>query len=380
MALQFVLLPLLAQTFSLSYAQVGMLRAVSHSAMSLLELPAGLFAERVGERRLLVIGLLGAGLGYLCVAFASSFNLIAVGFFIAGAGAALQHSLASSVLVKRFDAGARRRALGTYNSAGDAGKLSFTAAFSALVGAGLSWNWVITGLACVTLGFAVALSWLLRPSGAARAPDTPAGTSPSVQPKGWGITNVNRFSALALMVFLDSVVQAVFLTFIAFIMQAKGASQGTAGAAVVLALAGGMVGKFACGFLAAHLGDRATFIVVQLLTVVGLGLLTMLSAEDSLVFLPLLGLVVQGSTTVSYGAVAEFVAPGYQARGYALIYSTSSVSSVVGPFLLGWVADVSSLDTVLWILAALSAATVSFSAVLPGRAAAKPQSSQSKEA
>ena len=369
MALQFVVLPLLAQTFSLSYAQVGMLRSVSHTAMSLLELPAGLFAERLGERRLLVVGLLGAAFGYLCVAFASNFTFIAVGFFIAGAGAALQHSLASSVLVKRFEGAARRRALGTYNSAGDAGKLSFTAAFSAAAGAGFSWNWVITALACVTLGFVALLYWLLRPESKASTPEATEDQEASSHPKGWGITHGLRFTTLALMVFLDSIVQAVFLTFLAFIMQAKGAGQGTAGAAVVLALAGGMVGKFACGFLAAHLGDRSTFILVQVLTVLGLGLITILSVEQALVFLPLLGLVVQGSTTVSYGAVAEFVAPGYQARGYALIYSTSAISSVVGPLLLGWLADVNGLNAVLWALAALSAMTVSFASVLPGRVA-----------
>ena len=52
-ALQYVLLPILAQALGLNYAQVGLLRALSNSAMSLLELPSGILAERYGERRLL---------------------------------------------------------------------------------------------------------------------------------------------------------------------------------------------------------------------------------------------------------------------------------------------------------------------------------------
>ena len=55
-ALQYVLLPIVAQVFSLSYAQVGLLRAVSNTAMSVLELPAGLLAERMGERKTIGCG------------------------------------------------------------------------------------------------------------------------------------------------------------------------------------------------------------------------------------------------------------------------------------------------------------------------------------
>jgi MFS transporter, FSR family, fosmidomycin resistance protein len=366
-ALQYVLLPILAQTFSLSYAQVGLLRSVSHLAMSLLELPAGVLAERVGERKLLVVGLIGAAVGYLCVAHAWTFTFIAVGFFVAGAGAALQHSLSSSVLVRRFDGGARRKALGTYNSAGDAGKLTFTAAFSAVVGAGVGWNWVVSGLALITLTFAGLLYWLLRPQASELEPELADADAAPGRVQGWGIADLPRFTALGLMVFLDSLVQAVFLTFLAFIMHAKGAGAGIAGAAVVLALSGGMVGKFCCGFVAARLGDRTTFIMVQLLTMVGLASLTVLSADQCLLLLPLVGLVVQGSTTVSYGSVADFVRPGHQARGYALIYTLSSASSVVGPTVLGWVADASDLDVVLWVLVGVTMLTLSVAGILPGR-------------
>ena len=93
-ALQYVLLPILAQIFGLNYTQVGLLRALSNSAMTLLEIPAGVLSERFGETRLLVFGLLCAAGGYLGVAFAVDFYLILLGFLVAGSGAAFQHSLA----------------------------------------------------------------------------------------------------------------------------------------------------------------------------------------------------------------------------------------------------------------------------------------------
>lgn len=365
-ALQYVLLPILAQAFSLSYAQVGLLRSVNHLAMSLLELPAGLLAERVGERRLLVVGLVGAGLGYLAVAVADSFTTIVVGFAVAGAGAALQHSLSSSVLVQRFEDGARRKALGTYNASGDAGKLTFTGLFSALVGVGFAWNWVIAALAGATLVFGGLLYWLLRPEtdGAETHQDA---VEAEERIRGWGIRHRGKFGALVWMVSMDGIVQAAFLTFLAFIMQGKGAGAGVAGGAVVLALSGGMVGKFVCGLLAARFGDRATFVLMQVLTVVGLAALTILPATLALVLLPAIGLVVQGSTTVSYGSVADFVRPRYQARGYAIIYTVSSMAPVTSMAALGWIADTGGLDVLLWLLVALTALTLPVVGILPGR-------------
>ena len=57
----YVLLPVLAQAFGLSYAQIGLIRGAKNCAMMAFELPSGMLAERVGERLLLVFGLVCAG-------------------------------------------------------------------------------------------------------------------------------------------------------------------------------------------------------------------------------------------------------------------------------------------------------------------------------
>ena len=56
----YILMPILAQAFGLSYAQVGMIRAANNCASTLFEVPSGVLAERFGERRLLVFGLICA--------------------------------------------------------------------------------------------------------------------------------------------------------------------------------------------------------------------------------------------------------------------------------------------------------------------------------
>jgi FSR family fosmidomycin resistance protein-like MFS transporter len=362
-ALQYVLLPILAQVFGLNYSQVGLLRAVSNSAMTLLEIPAGVLAERFSEMRLLIFGLLCAGLGYLWVALAANFYLILMGFLIAGSGAAFQHSLASALISKSFDDAGRRRALGIYNAFGDVGKLAFTGVFSLAIGVGVAWNLVVTALCVVTLSFALLMLFLLRRQAAVVVADADADaetTSQRTAPGAgkWGIKHPRRFSWLCLTVFLDTLAQSVFLTFIAFLLLEKGAGDALSSLAVVLALSGGMVGKLVSGYLAVRYGDRNAFRILQLVTISGLMLLAILPALPILILLPLIGIAVQGSTTVTYGALSDFIRRDRQSRGFAIIYTLSSLSAVVGPVTFGGLADLYGVELSLVILAVLTTVTL----------------------
>ena len=366
-ALQYVLLPILAQVFGLNYSQVGFLRALSNSAMTLLEIPAGVLAERFSEMRLLIFGLLCASLGYLWVALAPNFYLILIGFLIAGSGAAFQHSLASALISKSFDDAGRRRALGIYNAFGDVGKLAFTGVFSLAIGVGVAWNLVVTALCVVTLIFALLMLFLLRRQALARPTSTDADTAADADATSqrsasgagkWGVKQPRRFSWLCLTVFLDTLAQSVFLTFIAFLLLEKGAGEALSSLGVVLALSGGMVGKLVSGYLAVRYGDRNAFRILQLVTISGLMLLAILPALPILILLPLIGVAVQGSTTVTYGALADFIRRDRQSRGFAIIYTLSSLSAVVGPVTFGWLADLYGVELSLVILAVLTTVTL----------------------
>ena len=383
-AVQYVLLPLIAQAFGLTYAQVGALRAVSSTALTLLEIPSGILAERLGERRLLCVGLLGAGTGYFGVATQSGFAQIAACFFVAGAGAAFQHSLASALLVRHHHGAQRRRALGTYNAAGDAGKLTFTGAFSLAVGAGMAWNTAVLVMVAIAVAFGIAILFLLREDrikdqdNVAVGASSPhaAGTATTHNPgrraagnfwARWGVSDPARFARLVWIVTLDSLVQSVVLTFIAFLLVEKGASAAAAAAGVTVVLFGGMGGKYFCGHLAVRLGDRVAFRWVQVVSAVMLTLLVVLPLTAVFLLLPVAGVFIQGSSTVTYGAVPDLVEESRQSRGYGLVYSVSGLAAVIGPVLAGVVADAAGLDAMIVVLAVLTLLTLPPSRVLsPG--------------
>jgi len=364
MAVQYVLLPVLAQSLGLSYTQIGLLKAASSSAMALLEIPSGFLAEKLGEKLLLCAGLIGVGVGYIGVASSNQFVTACLFFLLAGSGAAFQHSLASSLLVRQFEGGLRRSALGTYNSFGDLGKLSYAGAFSLLLGMGLAWSTVVLLMAFSAIGFGLVVLWLLRSSAPGnrkiKAQSATLNHVSDSADHSWGITNPVRFLSLSFIVFLDSIVQSAFLTFIAFVLVEKGASASHAAGGVVLILIGGTAGKFTGGLLAARVGDRQSFFTMQCLTILGLLGVLFLPLQAIFLSLPLVGVFVQGSSTVCYGAVADYADESKTARAYAIIYTLSSAASVAGPFFLGVLADRVHIDAVLWSLMVVTAATLLF--------------------
>ena len=69
---------------------------------------------------------------------------------------------------------------------------------------------------------------------------------------------------------LDSSVRMGFLTFLPFLLQAKGATIGQIGLGLTLVFAGGATGKLVCGYLGAQLGVLATVTLTEGVTAIGI--------------------------------------------------------------------------------------------------------------
>lgn len=363
----YVLLPILAQAFGLGFAQVGLVRAVHSGAMGLLELPSGMLSERLGQRRLLAFGLLCAGAGYLTVSMAGGFPGLLLGLCLAGCGAAFQHALSSSLVSEAFSGPARRTALGAYNSSGDTGKLLFTGLLTTLLGAGVAWPHVAAGYGSLAVAAGAGLLFLLRAIRAgAPDPPLPPRRRPSLRGADWGIRHRRGFAVLAVIVLLDLAVQDAFLVFVAFLMLHKQAPVALAGFAVVLTLAGGVAGKFGCGLLAARLGPVRALVVVELASAAAILAVLAAPAMIALCLLPLAGVVLQGSSTVTYGTVGDLVEERRQSRGFALVYTLSSAASIVGPITFGLVSDGFGLETAMTAMALVVALPAPLALLLRG--------------
>lgn len=343
----YVLLPLLAQTFNLSLAQVGLIRAAHRTAMASFQIPAGLVAERWGERNLLAAGTLLAGIAFLLLANAPGYAVILAALFCAGMGSAVQHPLCSTLISHAYPDAGRRAALGTYNFFGDVGKFAFGGTVSLLLLAGIGWQAPVALFGVLGLATAGAVVMLVTDTHRQRPHEAP-GSAPRV--RGWGIRSPRGFTALCLIEILDSSTRTGFLTFIAFLLIARGIPEGWAALAVPLVLVGGMAGKLACGFLAERVGIVRTVVITECATGVGILATLALPALGTFLLLPLIGVFLNGTSSVLYATIGDLVERDRLPRAFGLFYTLGSLCGIAAPLGYGLLGDRVGVETVLGVV------------------------------
>ena len=363
----YVLLPVLAQAFGLSLAQVGLIRAAHRTAMATFQIPAGLIAERFGERNLLAFGTLCAGLAFLGLGFAPGFYAILFALFWAGFGSAVQHPLSSSIISHAYPGEGRRAALGTYNFFGDVGKFAFGGVASLLFVAGVSWQTPVLLFGVIALGCAAGVMvFVANRSPAAHSREAP------IEPKarGWGIRDKQGFAALCTIEVLDSTTRSGFLTLVAFLLIARGLPEGWAAMSVPLILIGGMAGKLACGLLAERFGISRMVIITEIATGIGVLATLALPTLGAFLVLPLIGVVLNGTSSVLYGTIGDFVDKDRLPRAFGAFYTIGSLCGIASPLGYGFLGDLYGVETSIALMGALIFITVPFALLLrPGPAA-----------
>ena len=353
----YVLLPILAQAFNLSLVQVGVIRSAWRGATAIFQTPVGLAAERLGARNLLAFGTAASGLAFIALGQSAGFAAILLALFCAGFGSAFQHPLCSTLISHAYPGEGRRMALGTYNFFGDVGKFAFGGAVSLLFVAGVPWQVPITVFGALAL--ACALLILVALDATAGRSKTAAAT-PNAQdtPPGWGIRNRAGFTALCLIEVVDTSVRTGFLTFIAFLMLAKNLPAGWAALSVPLILIGGMAGKLACGYLAERFGIVRTVVLTEIGTGVGILLMLVLPDVAAYLVLPLLGIALNGTSSVLYATIGDVIDKDRLPRAFGLFYTINSVCGLIVPLVFGYIGDAFGVTSSIAICGLLAFATL----------------------
>ncbi|MGA8381252.1 MAG: MFS transporter, partial [Stellaceae bacterium] len=342
----YVLLPLWQAEFGLGYAEIGILRALYAGSMAGFQVPAGLLASRVGGPALLAAGTALAGIGYLVAGASAGFAMLTVALVIGGLGSSVQHPIASDLVARSFAGQRSRRALATYNFSGDLGKMALPAATAGLV-AVMPWRSATSLLGIAGLAAAAAIL-LLRRGLPNEAPAPAAETVDDAAPRASG----RGFPLLLAIGILDSATRMGFLTFLPFLLRAKGADLPVIGVALSLIFAGGAAGKLACGFLGARLGVVPAIFLTEGLTAAGILILLPLSLMAALVVLPLVGIVLNGTSSVLYGTVPELVAADRRARAFSIFYTGTVGAGALSPALYGLISDAAGVSRMMVIVAA----------------------------
>jgi predicted MFS family arabinose efflux permease len=196
----------------------------------------------------------------------------------------------------------------------------------------MSWRQTLLLLALAGL-FVAACVGLLMPR-AGRSSTHKAVTSSSRTGQGRG----GLYWLLVIGV-LDSAVRMGFLTFLPFLLRDKGASLPTSGLALSLVFIGGAAGKFTCGWLGARVGTIRMVLLTEGGTAALILAVLAFPLAPAMMLLPLLGVMLNGTSSVLYGTVPELTPPHRTERAFALFYTGTIGSGALAPVFYGVLGD-----------------------------------------
>jgi MFS family permease len=327
----YVLLPVWQAQFAIGYSALALLRALYVGALAALQVPSGHLARHLNARTILVLGTLLSAAGFALAGLSGGLVGLCASLAVAGAGGSTQHPLASSAVSRAYGERARGP-LGTYNFAGDLGKATLPPAVSLLLTV-MVWRSALCVVAGLGVLVAVLIRWLMP---LVPAPPVSLETLTALDHEAGGKGGFGLLFAIGV---LDSAARMGFLLFLPFLLKAKGASLTTVGLALSLTFIGGALGKAACGWLGARLGLLATVVTTEVGTAVAILTVLALPLAPSLALLPLLGVMLNGTSSVLYGTVPELVTAQRIERAFALFYTGILGSSALAPVLYGRLGD-----------------------------------------
>jgi len=341
----YVMLPVWQAEFGLSYAAIGLLRGMFAGTMAGFQIPSGLLSERLGTPLVLAAGTALAGAGYCLAPFVNSYAALIAILLIAGLGASTQHPLASALVARAFAGPRSLSALGTYNFAGDLGKMALPAAASLLVVV-LPWRTSLALLGLIGLLAAIAILIAMPRYGVEVKAASDAKTESRARGRG-------GFPVLLSIGIIDSATRMGFLTFLPFLLTAKGASLPAVGLALTLVFVGGAAGKLVCAWIGARIGVVATVWLTEVVTALGILALLAVPLEAALALLPVIGVALNGTSSVLYGSVPVLVAPEQRTRAFSIFYTGTIGSGAVAPLLYGVAGDALGVPQALILIAAI---------------------------
>jgi MFS family permease len=326
----YALLPVWQTDFGLGYGALAVLRGLYAGAMAALQLPAGRVAARLGARATLAIGTLLAALGYAVAGLSGTLLGLSIALVISGAGSSTQHPLASGAISRVYGREARGP-LSVYNFSGDLGKSALPAAISLLITV-MPWRHALWAMSVVGALVAVVIA-LFLPSVPREAMSVDETSTPKREGTGSG------FSLLFAIGVLDTAVRMGLLTFLPFLLTAKGISRPMMGTALALVFIGGAAGKFTCGWLGARVGVIGTVLATEGGTAAAILATVFLPLTPTLILLPLLGVMLNGTSSILYGTVPELTSVDRTERAFALFYTGVIASGALAPIAYGFLGD-----------------------------------------
>jgi MFS family permease len=365
----YVFFPVWQAQFALSFTEIGLLKTLFSGILAGFQVPASALARRIGAFELLVSGILLTSAAVFFLGYSGSPIMLGCILAFGGLGASVQHPI-SSLLISNAYTGinARRTALSTFNVAGDIGKLVLPGTAAYLL---MQYSWMsvshILGLFGMVLAAVIFLNHReTRPTANVPEAKTVHAADGYLKWKG-----NEAFWSLSTIGIVDSATRMGFLTFLPFLLQEKGAALSTIGLVLSLIFAGGAAGKFVCGIMAVKFGILRSVIATEIMTTLCILTMIVFPLHAAILFSPIIGIVLNGTSSVLYGSVPELVAEERRQQAFAIFYTLTIGSGAISPSIYGVVSDFMGIKTAVIVVAVVALLTLPLTVPLKNKFIAK---------
>ncbi|WP_280538837.1 MFS transporter [Chromohalobacter sp. 11-W] len=327
-------LPAILISLNLSVALAGTIMAALLMGQALQPL-VGIFADRVGGRVMVALGLAGSSLGGALIGFASGFWPLLGILMLIGISNAFFHPQALAG-IRRLGGERPGTAMSIFMVGGEVGRGVWPALASwVVVQWGLGYLWLLALPALATLPFM--LHW------APRLPPRAADATPIA----WRL-HAGPLSRLVTFSALRSLMILAVVTYVP-LMWAQGGGDLTTGASfITVMLVVGVIGNLGGGRLSDRFGRRPVLIVAMSVSVIMLA--AFLLAEGIWLWIVLGVLGISLFATLPLGIlIAQDILPENRSLGSGMALGLANALAALGVMLLGPVAALWAPAAPLWI-------------------------------
>ena len=345
----FAATPFFRDAFGLSRFTVGFVVTALTLGYAVWLLPVGALVDRFGEKRTLVIGLVGLSAGVVTVAGAPSFGLLLAAAFFLGSTYATAIPGTNKAVYDNITAGRQNLAMGIKQVGVTAGS-----GISSLLVTGLAGVlfWQAGFFVAAGVGLVVAVVFALSYRG-----DDDGGTAE--YPDFRDLSRNRPYRALvAAGFFLGAALFTTTGYTVLYVHEAIGASVAFGGVVLALVQLFGSAGRLVGGWLSDNLPGRPRVRIGAILiaqVVAGTALFVVVAGTDSewsaVVAFSALGFFVLGNTGVYYSYMATLVTTDEMGGATAGGQLALVVGSIVSPPVFGYLADTVGYRGSWWLLA-----------------------------
>ncbi|MGE8498795.1 MAG: MFS transporter [Pseudomonas sp.] len=351
----------MTQVFALDYAEMIGLSLGGFIAFGACSLPAGWLGDRWSRRSLMLWFFFGIGAAAIFTGLSNGAPMLIAGLTLIGIFAAIYHPVGTAMLVAYAEN--RGREIGINGMWGNLG-VAFSALVTGLLVAQFGWRWafILPGLVAIALGIGFALQVREEP-----IPQRPhAGLKGA---SGQRLSMVLVFGVLALATATGGVVfNATTMTYPKLFQERLHdllSSPQTLGIVVSLAYAFGAVAQLSIGRVLHRISLKWPFLILTCCQVPLLFGLAMVEGWPLIALGAGLMFVIFGQVTVNDAMVANFVAPQWQSRVFALRYCLSFGASALAIPLIALVEPRQGLLGLYLILSGFAALTFTAALIFP---------------